>query len=378
MRPLLCLLLVACASKRYAEPAYELDGYGAGAPRESAKMMAEDMAPAPSMAMAPPPPPPPPPGSPATTQTAPKPAEDRMVHYEGWATLRVAHREETADAVQKVATDVGGYLEGMGDDWVVVRVPVARFDAAFQQVLTLGEVENKRIAAEDVTEAFTDQKLRLETASATRERLVALLAKAKTDEEKLRLIREIKDVTEQIDQLEAAVRLLKNLADFSRISVQLQERPALSWAGDEGEPLALTWIRELSPFNRTVYDKPLKLEVPEGLVKLDEKRSFVTESPDGTRFWATRLDNEPVGTEAFWMEAVASRVAPEFATAERGEHGGWTTLRLVADADPVYVWWVAVRVDGKKLELAQAYFPTVEQEKRYADAIRASLAGGAS
>ncbi|MFZ5477120.1 MAG: DUF4349 domain-containing protein [Myxococcota bacterium] len=374
MRLFLCLLIVACGAKRHEAgyaPAADYEesygDYGGGAP-PAAK--------APSMAAPAAPPPPPSESAPAKEEATPEPAEARMVHYEGWATLRVAHREETSDAVQKVATDAGGYLERMGDGYVIVRVPVAKFDAAFAAVLALGEVVQKRIAAEDVTEAFTDSKLRLDSAKATRDRLVALLAKAKTDEEKLRLIREIKEVTEQIDQLEAAVRLLRELADFSRISVQLEERPALSWQGDDTDPAALAWIRALSPFNRTVYDRPLKLDVPAGLVKLDEKKSFVTESPDGTRFWATRTDNEPVGTAAFWMDAIAARLSPEFASAERGEHGGWTTLRLVDRGDPAYAWWIAVRVDGEHLDLAQAYFPTLEQETRYRDAVRAALAGG--
>ena len=377
MRVLLCLLLfaVACAKQAPRTDAWSGD-MEKSARAESGAYDDFGGAPAAASPMAPPPPAPPP-GEP-DQPVAPAPAEERMVHYEGWTTLRVAHRDETADAVIALAADHGGYLEQMGEGYVVIRVPVARFEGAFEAVQALGDVVQKRISAEDVTDAFTDTRLRLDSAKATRERLVALLAKAKTDEEKLRLIREIKEVTEQIDQLDAAVRLLKNLADYSRISVQLEERPALSWQGDDSDPLALSWIRALSPFNRTVYEKPLKLPVPAGLVRIDERKTFVTESPDGTRFWATTLKNEPLGTAGFWLDAIEQRIAPEFASAERGEHGGWTTLRLVDRGDPAYAWWIAVRVDGKRLDLAQAFFPTIEQEGRYRDAVRAALVGGAS
>lgn len=374
----LSLLLGGCA-RRASEGVYDSDEYAESAP------MAKR-----AYAGAPPPPPAPPmadrAAAPATTATsattpttggpavAPSPA--RMVHYQGFAQLRVAKEDEGLDAVIALAKAAGGEVEQQYGSTVVVRVPVATFQETFAAILKVGDVVTKSIAADDVTEAFLSVELRLATAKARRDRLVALLAQAKDENEKLALVREIQEVTEEIDKLEEGVRTLRRLADFSRITVQLEARPALTWQGGAPESAAFAWIRQLTPFSEGPSDKRLALEVPEGFVSLDVRRRFVAESADGARIWTTRLPNDPVGTTAFWTDALTTRLSGEFAAAEPVTVGAWRGLRLVDRSAEPYAWVVLVRAEGRALDVVQVFYPSKAAEARHAPAVQAVLAGG--
>ena len=105
-----------------------------------------------------------------------------------------------------------------------LRVPVARFEEAMDAVLGSGEVVEKSISAQDVTDAFVAVELRLATLRNTQARLQALLAKSQDEQEKLMLVRQIQRVSEEIDRLEGQSRTLADLADLARINVSLLPR----------------------------------------------------------------------------------------------------------------------------------------------------------
>lgn len=323
------------------------------------------------------------PGSPAL-EAAPAgpdaaPAAERMVHYQGLVALRVGKTRDAVEAVVALATAAGGSLERQHGDTVVLRVPVARFQEVFDAVLRVGDVTRKAITAEDVTEAFTAVELRLKTAQARRDRLVQLLALSKDENEKLALVREIQEATEEIDRLDAQSRTLRSLAEYSRITVQITQRPVLTWRGSAPESAAFAWIRGLSPFTAEIQGRKLPLDEPAGFVALDVKRRFVAESAEGARIWTARMRNDPAGSTAFWTEALQRRLSPEFASAEEVRWGEWSGLRLVDRSDTPYVWLVLVRADGKHLDLTQVYYPSKAAEDRHSSAVEAVLgAGGAS
>jgi hypothetical protein len=310
---------------------------------------------------------------------APAQAGARMVHYQGFAQIKAGKTQEVVDGAIALATTAGGGLEQQYGNTVVLRVPVARFQEVFDAVLKLGDVVTKSIQAEDVTEAFTATELRLKTAQARRDRLVQLLAQSKDENEKLALVREIQAATEEIDRLDQQVRTLQRLADFSRITVQIDQRPALTWHGGAPESAAFAWIRALSPFSQDLAGKKLALDVPAGFVALDVKKRFVAESAEGARIWTVRLPNDPVGDTPFWTRALQERIGSEFAAAEEKTVGAWRGLRLVDRSETPYVWVVLVRAVGKDLDVVQIFYPSAGAEERHAPAVDAVLTvGGAA
>jgi len=325
------------------------------------------------------------PPPPAAALQPPKVQQEtkRMVHYGGYARLKVARVDEGIDALTALAKSLDGKVERVGGNNVTIRVPVSTFKTSFEQVLELGEVLDKQITAQDVTASFTAVELRLKTAKSTRDRLIDLLARAKDEQEKLTLVREIQRLTQQILGMESQSRTLERLAAMARITVELVPRQALAWqnAGDEAAEFA--WIRQLSPFRSDILTsaRKLRLTVPEGMVSLNPRGNFVAESPDGTKIWSGRMENNPLADGAFWANALQQRLEGEFASAEVSDTGGFQVLRLVERADDPYTWLIAIRPVGNHLQVIEVYYPTAAQETRYkpaVDTVISATAGGAS
>lgn len=339
-----------------------------------------------AVAAMPPPPPAPPPSAEPTEPAPPAQAEaaqaERMVHYAGWARLRATQVSAAIDQAKAIALAAGGRVESLSSDAITVRVPVAQFDAAWRTLLALGDVMDRSVTAEDVTDAFLAVDLRVKTLTVTRDRLMALLAKAETEEEKLALLRELQRVTEQLDSFERQLRTLRGLADFSRISLEFVPREAFANAAAGPDVTGFGWIGALSPFRRDVgaEGKRIALPVPEGLVVLSPKGAYVAESPEGAAIWTGTLPNDPRADAAFWIAAVHERLGDDFAKAETRAVGTWQCLTLTDGGEAPYVWEVCVQVDAadKTLWLGEVYYPSLEAQQRYAPAIAAALTGGAS
>ncbi|MFH1463715.1 MAG: DUF4349 domain-containing protein [Pseudomonadota bacterium] len=393
---LLAWLLAGCAKRAMYAPepyAYDESGYGGYAeladmamPAEAAgRSLRRDAA----KSAAPPPPPSPMPstapapnGQPGPTPSSgepavPEPAADRMVHYDGWARLRVTRTQDLLDGIAALAEELGGKVESLYADTVTVAVPVARFEEAFERALAMGDVLDKSITATDITEAFTAVELRLRTAEATRVRLQALLARSEEEQEKLQLLREIARLTEEIDLMKSQVELLSGLASYSRITVQAVPRQAVSARANRDEPFGLAWVQQLSAFRQDVVaaGKLLALEVPAGFVALDLERRFVAESADGAVIRSGRLQNVPAGDTDFWMAAIRERLASEFASAEVATWGSFQVLTLVDGSEAPYVYLVALRAEGRWLDLVEVTYPGLAQQERHGAAVRAAIEG---
>lgn len=334
---------------------------------------------APSVEAPPPPPPPPPPGEfmpePMESPTA---AEARMIHYDGWTRLRVANPRETLDAAVAVAESVGGRTEQLAGNTVSLRVPVQKFEEAWEAIVALGDVMDRSVRADDVTEAFTAIDLRARTLRATQARLVELLGKAKEEEEKLRLLQELTRVSEELDAIESQLRTLSDLAAMSRITVEAVAREAFTASGGRPQLDGFGWIGALSPFNRYAEDpRRIELPAPEGLVVLTPRGPFVAESPEGTVLWTERVPNDPMGDGAFWIAAVQDRLAEEFASPVQVRLGAWDCLSVEEPgADEPYRWQVCVKPVGRKIEVAQVYYPSPAEVERYASVIDQALSSG--
>lgn len=316
-------------------------------------------------------------GGQPTTQATPVPVK-RKVHYDGYAKVMVTRPVEVVDELVALTTSSGGFVERLVGTTVTLRVPVDKFDEIYKKILSMGDVLEKSVSAQDITDAMTEIGLRLETAKATRERLLILLQKAQSESEKLRLLAEIQRVTEQIDRMTSQLKTLENLANFSRITVELVQRQAMTGRSTE-DVAEFRWIHQLSPFQRIVAfeGKKLELKVPDGLVALDDGKHFIAESADGAVFWAGKLKNQPEGSTDFWLEALKVRLEPEFFNVTVETFGQFKVLRMEDRSETPYIYRVGVRVNDKDLELVEVYYPSAAHETRYAAAVKSSIEGGA-
>ncbi len=363
---LMLLLLPGCAKKAVeAEPAaaasmMEMDRAGAPAPLYKAAAQA--------------------PAEQAESAEAPaaEPTQ-RLRHHSGFIKLQAAQPSEVLDQAAALAQGAGGYVESLDGERAVLRVPAGRFEEIYARLLTLGDVLEKSVTVQDITDQFTDVDLRLRIAEAARRRMVELLAKSKGEKEKLSILKEIERLSTQIEYLSAQRETLLKMAQFARITLEVEARSFEQGRADE--PIgAFAWIADLSPFEKQVAagGGEWKPAVPAGFVVLEKTTPWSAESADGAAVWASRQANIPAGDTDFWLEAVRLRLAPRFASAEILTAGAFKVLRLVARGDQAYVYGIALRAqrDGEKFDLAEMYFPSPAHETRHGAAVLDALAKG--
>lgn len=163
-----------------------------------------------------------PPNSPEE-RTSPEDRVSPKLAYQ--ASLDLSVRELDADQAAEQIIDIaykrGGFLAGRSSERVDVRIPSERFRAAMHAIDAIGQVTNRRVDTQDVTEAFHDAEVRLANLRATRKRLEEFLARAKNIEEALRVERELERVAQSIDLIEGKLRALKDRVTYARISVRV-------------------------------------------------------------------------------------------------------------------------------------------------------------
>mgnify|MGYP006302233675 CR=1 FL=1 len=298
----------------------------------------------------------------AATDDAPaavRPQERKRV-YSGYAELLVDDIEETKAEVQALAESEGGYVEESYQDTIVVRVPAERFAALVEIILTYGEVLDSWEETVDVTEYFADLETRLRIARETRDRLYVLLERTEDPEERVEILREIRRLTEEIETIELRFDHLKELIKFSRITVTLLSR--VDYYGTAERDIPFLWIENLHPLYPSIFE----LEGTRGLENLTgnfavfEKESyFSAENPAGVRVRMGTVVNDPVGDETFWQDALEYHLGPFYAETEEiatGTEEFKAVLFTGKDREPYY-YLVGVYVDGKKIHVAELFFP---------------------
>ncbi len=187
----------------------------------------EPAAGAPSPAPAPVAPPPPPPGR---TKTAPKAKVEKsasetrdLVIYTASLTMAVYQVDQGIGAVEKIATDNGGYLGQKHDRSITIRIPRGRFEQTLGAIDRVGDVTHREIAAQDVTDEHVDLEIRIKNARSMQHRFTELLAKA-TVKEAIDIEKELHRVTEELELLEGKLKLLSDKIAFSTITVSFEPR----------------------------------------------------------------------------------------------------------------------------------------------------------
>jgi len=301
----------------------------------------------------------------------------RMVYYNGGIELKATQPATLLDTATARVQALGGYVESRSPNYAVLRVPVAHFRSYFEMAQTLGVLQNKWMRADDITDAFQDNALRIQIGEATLARLHELLAASTDDNEKLNLLREIQRVNDELEVRKSQQALLAQQAAYSRLELNVQPFVFETGRADLGIQ-AFAWFAKLNATRtaETRLGKKVELQVPTGLVPLDLKKAWAARSADGVDFWTFRRENEPQGDSAFWRDAIRNSLAPSFAKADTFTVGSFSVLRLESFGPDSYVWWIAASTCERKLYMAEAFFPDLAAEQRHAEAIRSSLAGG--
>jgi len=173
----------------------------------------------------------------ANAKSAQLGVQNRQLIRTGEVTVRVNDSAAAGDAVRRLARERNGFVTASNvevdqrhnETWrtarIVIRVPSEDFGRTVADVESLGEVRSSSTNTEDVTDQLVDIEARLENLRAERDRLRALYEQANETEDVLAVQRELADVQEEIERLEAQKQSLERDVAYSTITVHLEERP---------------------------------------------------------------------------------------------------------------------------------------------------------
>jgi len=145
---------------------------------------------------------------------------ERILIYEAGLDISVSNIEESLSKVQLIANEAGGYLDTMTSKTIVIRVPAKKFFDILEQLKKLGQIIDKSIEVQDVTELYIDLKLRLENAEALRKRLLSILDKAKEVKDMLAVEKELNRIREEIERLKGQLVSMEKRVSFSTIAIE--------------------------------------------------------------------------------------------------------------------------------------------------------------
>ncbi len=297
----------------------------------------------------------------ANLSTEPEKKPERKVVYTGYLKLRVPQREPAIDEIVKLTEERGGHVASLTRHVMVVRIPAGDFEAVMEAFAKIGELMDRRIESVDVTERYTDLVARLDVARAALMRLEALLEKVTKVKERLRILREIKRLSEQVESLEANLRTLQNLVSYYTITIQLVAVSDRLPRAAQQSPFP--WVRGLMPHGTSIEEGKgdFELELPDAFVLFDEDEVYRARSSDTTVIRGGVVASEPLGDAAFWMRAVEYEMEGRGEVIEASGESGRLIYRIFASPDvkPRY-YLVAVTVRDDEIYVIEAFFPNLE------------------
>lgn len=324
----------------------------------------------------------PPPSEPYAPQAGPAPkpmpGTKRMVHYSGRATLKSTEPEKILDSAIALVKAGGGYLEQRSQGFVALRVPSQDFDTLFSRLLKLATVLDYSQTAEDITEAFNDTDLRLKIVISTLQRLEELVKKARTESQKLRLLKELQRYREEREILETQKQDIAQRLRFASIHLNVQSHaPWASQNAWDKEIRDFIWIHQLNPFEDARFRKreSRSFPVPADMVQSQKKNPWRATSSHGSEFWGSEMDVDLRGDSRFWREAIRVRLKDGFKQADTLKAGDFQFARFQSFGPTPYFYWVGVRSRGDELDLAEFYFPTEAEQTHLLANLLATVAG---
>lgn len=184
-------------------------------------------------------------------QADPPDGEERTAHdgregplliYTASLALAVHQVADKQSRIEALAVEAGGHLQHRGDAQITIRVPAEAFQTVLAQILELGDVLQRDVSVQDVSEEFHDVQTRIRTLEAMYERVNQLLANASDVEHALAVEQHLERITLQLESLRGRLRFLADRVAFSTITVRFSEQATVTEPRFE---LPFQWLRSL-------------------------------------------------------------------------------------------------------------------------------------
>jgi len=166
---------------------------------------------------------------------------DRKIIYTAHINVETTDFEKGVTALENLVAKYGGYIANSDVSgntqysetgtativnrrgWYEVNIPAGMLDAFLEESGNVGNVTGKNKSSNDITEAYSDTEIRLETLRVEQQRLLELLAKADTIDAIIQIEDKLSQLSYEIESHEATKRSWDKQISFSSVTVNLRE-----------------------------------------------------------------------------------------------------------------------------------------------------------
>jgi hypothetical protein len=135
------------------------------------------------------------------------------------------------------SNEYGGDEEGQPHITLSIRIPAARFDETMDRLADMAvTVTSRDESAQDVTEEYVDLEARLESLEAARQRLLDIMAEARTTKDLLEAEQQLTQREAEIESIKGRMQYLEESAQLSSIWIELQPYILSQPVGDQWRP----------------------------------------------------------------------------------------------------------------------------------------------
>jgi hypothetical protein len=150
-----------------------------------------------------------------------------------------------------LTTSLGGYIASESRDDrqinVSLRVPEPKLDVALDSLSQLGTVTSRKVSSQDVTEETIDVEARIQSLTAERDQLVALVQRASVLGDIFTIDRELARVQGEIDSLRRRLEHLRNTSALAELNAEFKKKrepgPVAAFFGAIGRGIGHLFVR---------------------------------------------------------------------------------------------------------------------------------------
>ncbi|MEO1590226.1 MAG: DUF4349 domain-containing protein [Cyanobacteria bacterium J06632_22] len=159
--------------------------------------------------------------------------------------------EQLGDISRLIAAEQGDILDLQDRDpnsnlrsaFIRIRVPQGRLEALMERLVEIGKVDSRTMTAEDVSTQLVDLQARVRNLRQSEAALLEIMDRSGSIGDVLEVSRELSNVRQQIEQLDAQYKNLQTQVSYSTLELTLRS-PASANGGQPqplGQTLGNTW-----------------------------------------------------------------------------------------------------------------------------------------
>lgn len=150
---------------------------------------------------------------------------ERKLIKNGNVTLQVQDLSNGEVAIENWCKTFSGYISYSSSNeyssYFTVKIPSKDFEKAMESIGNFGQIKNRDISTQDVSEQYYDLQTRLQTKKILQANLTKYLERADNITDILKIEKELNIATTEVESMEGQLKRLTNQIDFSTISINL-------------------------------------------------------------------------------------------------------------------------------------------------------------